>query len=119
MRFYVLAVLVALAVVAPAAASPRTQQSVPIKVTVVAKEFSFKFSRASVPHGSTVIFTVENKGQLDHNLVFLSINKHTSLLAPGKKATLRIAFAKKGRFYYDCSVPNHAEEGMAGAFVVT
>jgi uncharacterized cupredoxin-like copper-binding protein len=116
----VLAVFALLAFAGGATAASPAPQPAPIKVTVVAKEFSFSFTKTSVRHGSTVVCTVVNHGQLAHNLVFTTLGKAaTPLLSPGKKATLTVKFPKKGHFYYICSVPNHAEEGMAGAFVVT
>jgi uncharacterized cupredoxin-like copper-binding protein len=116
----VIAALAALAVTGPAGAARQSDRAAaPIKITVTAGEFYFKFTKAKVPKGSTVVFTVVNKGQLAHNLVFQSLNKHTPLLSPGKKATLRITFTKAGHYYYLCSVPNHAESGMAGSFTVT
>jgi uncharacterized cupredoxin-like copper-binding protein len=118
-RKVVVAALAALAVVAPVASAAPGSAKAPVKITVVAKEFSFSFSKASVPHGTTVIFTVINEGQLSHNLVFTTLNKATPLLLPGKKATLQMTFTKKGHYYYICSVPNHAQQGMAGSFVVT
>jgi|HubBroStandDraft_6_1064221.scaffolds.fasta_scaffold312656_1 plastocyanin len=119
-RKVVIAALASLAVAASAAsAAPRSATKAPVKITVTAKEFSFTFTKASVPHGTIVIFTLINRGQLSHNLVFTTLNKGTPLLLPGHKATLKITFTKKGRYYYICSVPNHAEEGMAGSFVVT
>jgi uncharacterized cupredoxin-like copper-binding protein len=29
-----------------------------------------------------------------------------------------VRFAKAGSFYYLCTVPRHAQEGMAGSFIV-
>jgi plastocyanin len=119
-RKVVIAFVAALAVAVPAAsAAPRSAAKAPVKITVTAKEFSFTFSKTSVPHGTTVIFTLINRGQLSHNLVFTTLSKSTPLLLPGHKATLKITFTKPGHYYYICSVPNHAEEGMAGSFVVT
>jgi uncharacterized cupredoxin-like copper-binding protein len=115
----VLVILTALVAVSPAAAAPRAGGVAPIRITVFATEFSFTFSKTKVPHGSTVVFTLINKGQLDHNLVFQSPKKQTALLGPGKRAKLTITFAKAGHYYYVCSVPNHAESGMAGSFTVT
>jgi plastocyanin len=108
-----------LAVVGPAVpASAGTNVTAPIKISVVAREWSFTLSKQTVKVGSTVIFTVKNKGQIAHNLVFTTIGKRTPLIKPGQSATLRIVFRKKGRYPYICSVTRHAERGMAGSFVV-
>jgi uncharacterized cupredoxin-like copper-binding protein len=91
----------------------------PVKITVTATEFSFKFSKNSIPKpGTTVIFTVINKGTIAHDLEFKTLNKKTKLLQPKQKTTLTVKFTKKGSFYYLCTVPRHAEEGMAGSFKV-
>jgi plastocyanin len=121
MRFRIALVMVLASLVVPALASaqPYATHKAPIKVTVIAKEFSFSLTKMSVPHGSTVVFNVVNRGQLVHNFVFSSLGKKTPMLLPGGKATLTITFAKKGHYYYICSVPLHASQGMAGSFVVT
>jgi uncharacterized cupredoxin-like copper-binding protein len=114
-----LSALAALAVIGPASAA-RTHSSatVKIKIKVVATEYSFTFSKASAKKGSTVVFTVKNTGAIPHNLVFTSLGKATPMIAPGASRTLTIKFAKAGRFPYICSVPRHAEQGMAGSFLV-
>jgi uncharacterized cupredoxin-like copper-binding protein len=116
-----IAALAGLAVIGPGpslSANNQTRVVTPIKIAVVAREWSFKFSKASVKAGSTVIFTVTNKGSQDHNLVFTTLGKHTALLGPGKSAKLKVVFKKKGRYPYICSLPRHAERGMADSFLV-
>jgi uncharacterized cupredoxin-like copper-binding protein len=85
------------------------------RVAVVAKEFSFKLSKRKVPKG-TVIFTIVNKGKISHD--FKIAGKKTKTLNPGKKATLRVVFKKKGRFAYVCTLPGHARLGMKGVLGV-
>ena len=86
------------------------------KITVTAKEFSFKLSKRKVPKG-TVVFTVINKGKISHD--FKIAGKKTKTLNPGKKATLRVVFKKKGRFAYVCTLPGHARLGMKGVLGVS
>jgi uncharacterized cupredoxin-like copper-binding protein len=115
-------VLAGLAVVGPAATATRQAKVVvppPVKITVVAREFSFTFSKAKVKVGTTVTFKLVNKGQVEHNLVFTTLGKATALIQPGASTTLKVKFRKKGRFFYICSVPRHAERGMSGSFLVT
>jgi uncharacterized cupredoxin-like copper-binding protein len=115
-----IAALAGLATIGPGqAASNQTRVVTPIKITVVARDFSFTLSKLKVRAGSTVIFTLINKGQADHNLVFTTLGKSTPLLGPGKSAKLKVLFKKKGRYPYICSVPRHAERGMADSFLVT
>jgi plastocyanin len=112
--------LAGLAVVGPAMpANSHTKVVVPIKVTVVGRDYSFTFSKRSVKAGSTVVFTFVNKGETDHNLVFTTLGKTTRLIGPGKSTTVKVLFKKKGRYPYICSVPRHAQMGMSGSFLVT
>jgi len=90
----------------------------PVKITVKATEFSFTFSKSSISKPGTVIFTVINKGTIAHNLQFKTLHKTTKMLQPKQKTTLTVKFTKKGSFYFLCTVPRHAEEGMAGSFKV-
>src|SRR6187402_1107781 len=76
------------------------------RVTVTAKEFSFKLSKRKVPKGP-VVFTVVNKGKISHDFKI-----------GGQKATLRVVFKKKGRFAYVCTLPGHARLGMKGVLGV-
>jgi plastocyanin len=88
------------------------------KVTVNAFEFGFKLSAKTVKAG-TVSFKVTNTGKEAHNFVILSgINKATPLIQPRKSATLTVTFKKAGKYTYECTVGEHAEEGMLGTLVV-
>ena len=95
---------------APPAVHPRRP-----RVTVTASEFKFELSKASVPHGK-VVFTVVNKGKLAHD--FSIGGKTTSLVSPGKSATLTVTL-DAGKFVYLCTVPGHAGAGMKGTLTVT
>lgn len=109
-----------LAVSGVAVAATSTHQIVkkPIAITVKLHDYSFSFSRASVPKGSTVVFTVRNVGSVQHNIDFTSLNKRTAILSPGKKATLKIVFKKKGTMQVVCDVPRHIQLGMVSTFKV-
>jgi uncharacterized cupredoxin-like copper-binding protein len=84
-------------------------------VSVTAKEFSFKLSKKTVPHGK-VTFKVANKGHISHD--FKIGGKKTPLIKPGKSATLKVTL-KKGKQKYLCTVPGHAASGMKGTLKVT
>jgi uncharacterized cupredoxin-like copper-binding protein len=85
-------------------------------VTVSAVDFKFKLSATSIKKPGTVNFKVTNNGHTSHD--FSIGGKTTKLLSPGKSATLTVKFAKKGSFYYECTVPGHAALGMKGYFKV-
>jgi uncharacterized cupredoxin-like copper-binding protein len=119
LALFVLAGLGALgAVLIPAGGSAKTAVPHASKVTinVVAKEWSFKLSKRSVPVGTTVVFKVTNRGKIGHD--FRIAGKKTKLLAPGKSQLLAVKFTKKGTFAYVCTVSGHARLGMQGKFAV-
>jgi uncharacterized cupredoxin-like copper-binding protein len=84
-------------------------------IVVKATEFKFALSKSTVPVG-TVVFKVENKGKIGHD--FKIGGKRTPIIAPGKTATLKVVFKKKGRYAYLCDVPGHARLGMKGTLGV-
>jgi uncharacterized cupredoxin-like copper-binding protein len=98
---------------APASGTPQRADVTTVKVT--ATEFKFKLSRTTVPVG-VVVFQVVNKGKIEHD--FKIAGKKTPLIRPGKSATLRVVFHKKGRYAYLCTVPGHAAAGMKGVLGV-
>jgi uncharacterized cupredoxin-like copper-binding protein len=90
----------------------------PIKITVTLKDYSFGWSRTSVPKGSTVVFTVKNTGTVQHNVDFTTISKRSALIQPGAKTTLKVVFKKKGSIQVVCDVPRHIQLGMVSTFKV-
>jgi uncharacterized cupredoxin-like copper-binding protein len=102
-------VAAAFAVPALAATSSSSAVSKTTTVTVIATEFHFKLSRTTVPVG-TVVFKVVNKGKIGHD--FEINGKVTPMLKPGKSATVKVVFRKKGKYKYLCLVPGHAANGL-------
>ncbi|MDX6476642.1 MAG: Cupredoxin-like domain [Gaiellaceae bacterium] len=103
-------------VFAPGGSATTASSKATVKITVKASEFKFGLSRRSVPAGTTVIFTVINTGKISHD--FKIAGKKVPTLNPGKKATLKVLFKKKGRFPYLCTLQGHAGAGMKGVFSV-
>jgi uncharacterized cupredoxin-like copper-binding protein len=103
-------------VFAPGGGATPARADATVKITVKASEFKFGMSRRSVPAGSTVVFTVINTGKITHD--FKIAGKKTAKLAPGKKATLKVVFKKKGKYPYVCTLLGHAGAGMKGTFGV-
>jgi uncharacterized cupredoxin-like copper-binding protein len=95
----------------PAPAAGTAKRRAVTTVTVTATEFKFKLSRKTVPAG-LVVFHVVNRGRIKHD--FKINGKRTPLIKPGRSATLRVVFSKKGRYGYLCTVPGHAAAGMKG-----
>src|SRR5206468_1684390 len=79
-------------------------------------EWKFGLSKKTVPTGTIVIFKITNKGKIGHD--FKINGKKTPLIQPGKTATLKVVFKKKGRLTYICTVKGHAARGMKGSFAV-
>ena len=104
------------ALVQSAGASARQTAVTPTAITVTATEFKFAVSKPTVATGTTVIFTVINKGKIAHNFVIAGTT--TPSIAPGASAKLTVTFAKKGQIAFLCSLPGHAGAGMKGAFAV-
>jgi len=114
-----LALIAALVVSSVAfAASRHASVTPPVKITVTLKDYSFGFSRASVPKGSTVVFTVKNKGTQPHNVDFVGVGKRSPIIAAGKTTTLKVVFKKKGKIQVVCDVPRHIQLGMVSSFTV-
>lgn len=112
-----LVVLVALVALA-AAVSAFGNSAATTTVLVTAgkpSELKFTLSKRTILKG-TGIFKVTNKGALPHN--FKIAGKKTVILAKGKTATLRVTFAKAGKYAYLCTVPGHAAAGMKGVLTV-
>ena len=119
-----LASLVALALVGTGSAfavTNSTTAKATSKTTIVkvkASEFKFVLSTKTVKPGK-VVFKVTNVGKEAHNFVILSgINKATPLIQPKKTVNLTVTFKKKGKYTYECTVGEHAEEGMLGTLTV-
>jgi uncharacterized cupredoxin-like copper-binding protein len=121
-RFYRVLPAVAVAITLSAVAAPSLVQAqvkahaAGATVTVAASEFKFKLSTKSAKPG-TVTFKVTNKGTVQHD--FKISGKKTPLISPGKSATLKVTFKKKGSYFYECTVPGHAAAGMKGNFKIT
>lgn len=105
------AAVAALAVLGGAAGQAATAQ----RVAVDATEFSFALKPKTVKRG-LVTFAVANRGGIRHD--FRIAGRKTPVIAAGGKATLRITFAKAGRYAYLCTLPSHAAAGMRGVLVV-
>jgi len=103
------------------AAAPAARQVVPPPqtITVRAGEYFFKLSKLKVKKGTKVTFVLKNVGKEVHDFSLTTKLKKTRVTTPGGTARVTVTFLKKGRYPFICTIPRHAERGMAGAFVVT
>jgi uncharacterized cupredoxin-like copper-binding protein len=88
----------------------------PQKVAVGMTEFKFTVVPKTVKKKIPVTFTVSNKGAIGHD--FRIAGKKTPVVAAGGKRTLRVTFAKAGRYAFLCTLPSHATAGMKGVLIV-
>jgi uncharacterized cupredoxin-like copper-binding protein len=102
----------------PGAQSPAAHDRAALitTVNVGASEFKFVLSKKTAGRG-VVIFKVKNVGKVSHDFKIKS--RKTRMIAPGKSATLRVTFVRKGHYPYTCTVPGHAAAGMKGVFTIT
>jgi uncharacterized cupredoxin-like copper-binding protein len=99
-----------------AAHTDRQTHAAATTIQVSGGEFFFKLSAKSIAKPGTVTFVFKNVGHVQHD--FHISGKTTPLIQPGKTAKLVVAFKKKGKFSYLCTVPGHAAAGMKGVFTV-
>ena len=85
-------------------------------VNVTEKEYKITVSKKTAKRG-LVVFKVKNVGAVQHG--FQIKGRKTQLISPGKSATLRVTFVKKGHYPYKCFVTGHAALGMKGVFTIT
>jgi uncharacterized cupredoxin-like copper-binding protein len=93
-----------------------TRAPAPQRVVVGLAEFKITVAPKTVRRGAVITFAVANKGTIEHN--FKVRGKKTPALAAGKRGTLKVTFAKAGRYAYLCTVPTHAAAGMKGVLIV-
>jgi uncharacterized cupredoxin-like copper-binding protein len=118
-RFRRGAIVAVAGVVVAVAVAVTAWAATPQNVTVTAgkpTEFRFTLSKKTVKKGVPVVFKVTNRGAIAHD--FKIGGKKTAQLAAGKTATLRVTFAKVGKFSYLCTLPTHATAGMKGTITV-
>jgi plastocyanin len=116
LAFGTLAALCTLALAASAFVVSALGAPAPQKVAVSMTEFKFTLAPKTVKKKVPVTFTVTNKGGIGHD--FRIAGKKTPVVAAGGKRTLKVTFAKAGRFAYLCTLPSHAAAGMKGVLVV-
>jgi uncharacterized cupredoxin-like copper-binding protein len=111
------------------------------EIIVVMKEDDGKMlftpNNITVKRGEQIRFKIENAGELDHEIVFDTIegNKKHALemqknpdmehddpnairLKPLKKGDILWQFTKRGTFDFSCLIPGHRESGMTGSITV-
>ena len=87
--------------------------------TVRVSEVDGRISLATKPRAGLVKFVVRNRGDEAHDFWVRGGGKRwqTSVLIPGRAATLTARLKKGVRYSFWCGVSDHAEDGMRGGFI--
>ena len=118
-RTIAVAALGAAALIAPVAAPAAG----PVKVSE--KEFSITGVPKTLKHGVKYTFTLANKGQYPHDLLFDGKKLHdvgvhnAHAVVPGKSASFSVTFPQAGKYEFYCAIKGHAAKGMKGKVKVT
>jgi plastocyanin len=90
------------------------------KLNVTETEFRIAPDNPSIANTGQVTFTVANKGQFPHALEIEGVSGEpkTPTIQPGKTATLKVDFTKKGTFEWYCPVDGHRQKGMEGKITI-
>jgi uncharacterized cupredoxin-like copper-binding protein len=97
----------------------------------------FSPEKITLKRGETVRFVVENKGQVQHEMVLGTVKElaeHAEMMRkfpgmehddqnqvkvdPGKTAEMVWQFTQAGEFHFACLAPGHFEAGMVGRITV-
>ena len=89
-------------------------------VTVGEQEFSIMPSSISLTKTGTYTFKVTNNGQIGHALEIEGhgAEQRTSMIEPGKTATLQVDLAKAGSYEVYCPIDDHKNKGMKASLTV-
>ncbi|MBI3972734.1 MAG: cupredoxin domain-containing protein [Chloroflexi bacterium] len=86
-------------------------------LTVKATDFKFEPGQIKVAAPGTITITLDNRGQLEHDVVIEGVEGKL-LVKPSAKGTASFKIAKAGTYNFACSVAGHKEAGMVGKLVV-
>jgi mono/diheme cytochrome c family protein len=101
----------------PAAAAKTHATTINVTLTPTAIKLSKKSVPAAANARDLVTFKVKNGGKQKQD--FKIGNKLTPLLAPGKTASIKVLFAKAGKFPYQSTVSGKTKKVIKGTFTVT
>lgn len=86
-------------------------------VVIEATEFAFEPNRVVTGAGEVVNITLVNRGSVLHDLTIPALGVHL-VAGPGETAATGLSGPTRGEYPILCTVPGHAEAGMAGMLVV-
>jgi plastocyanin len=100
----------------------QTQEQVPDvaaqKITIEGNEFAFTPSTITLKKGQLAEITFKNTGKFPHDLSTPGLGVKSKTIAPGEQDVITFTPDKTGSFPFDCTIGNHAEQGMIGTLTV-
>jgi plastocyanin len=120
MRLALIAAVATVAVVVAGSALAAEQAPAvvaPQKITVNMSEYKFGMAKKTFKVG-TVSFSLVNKGTEVHDFKVQGKTPKSRFLAAGQRQTIKIKFAKKGRYQFLCTIGEHAIKGMQGVLII-
>lgn len=91
------------------------EAAIAARTNVVATEFAFEVDRQ--PSGSPIEMTLDNQGDIFHNLLIEGVNGFV-LEADAAQSAIGVIQLPDGTWVLYCSVPGHREAGMEADLVV-
>ena len=96
------------------------QSKAPEQPEVTLKEYSIGSSEIRLPvSDKPVRLTIKNKGTSPHDFVVKELGIDTGILKPGESVTIEMKAQDAGTYQAVCSLPGHAEAGMAAKVIVS
>jgi hypothetical protein len=99
---------------------PLAATAPPARVLVFADEFRFAFSRRAFPAGRLRL-QLKNIGEDDHDLRIVGpkgvVRAESGVVASEQLGEIRVRLPR-GRYTFYCTLGDHAQKGMKGAFTV-
>ena len=87
------------------------------QIVVEGGNYFFEPENIDVEQGETIEFVFENTGGT-HDFVIPELGIGTEVIAGGESESFTHTFEETGEFEFECSVGNHAEQGMVGTITV-
>ncbi len=117
--FLVVVAAIALAVAGGVLAADRALDAGSRQIAIAASSFRFSPPDLTLEAGEWVVVTFTNDDPVVHDWMVDGIANVDVPARPGQTAKLRFVIDAPGTYEILCSIPGHAEAGMAGTLVVS
>ena len=91
-------------------------------IAIAASEYAFNGDPGVIGTGDTIVFDVENVGELDHSLEVLSSAGsslgRTERITPGSTDQVTVTFDEAGVYRLICDVDDHLSRGQTASITV-